>query len=127
MPRSARASNRDQYRFDERYHHLLGPFTRPLQRRILDKMYVGEGDTDCCGKSSTRCACVLGHDVPVLVRDDARKRDLATVMPPEEWRLAKNLRWRRWMLRQTIALANPHDKRLGRRVTNAHVFQTLAT
>jgi hypothetical protein len=48
------------------------------------------------------------------------------VIPPEDWRIAKYLRWRRWTLRQRIALANPHDQRLGRRITNAHVVQDLA-
>ena len=134
MPTSARAINHARHRFlhtkrrfDERYSHLLGPFSRSLQRLILDKIYYGESDTAYWGKGFTRCECVLVNDVPIFVLYDYLKRELVTVIPPEDWQIAKYLRWRRWTLRQKIALTNPHDQRLGRRITNQQVVQDLAT
>jgi hypothetical protein len=103
----------------------LGPFSRSLQRLILDKISYGECDTAYWGKGCTRCECVLVNDVPVFVLYNYLQRELVTVIPPEDWRIAKYLRWRRSTLRQRISLAHPHDQRLGRRVTNAQVFHDL--
>jgi hypothetical protein len=112
--------------FQNRSSHRLGPFNRPLQRRIFDKIYYGECDTASWGEGVAWCECVLVNDVPVFMLCDYLKRELVTVIPLEDWRIAKYLRWRRWTLRQKIALANPHDKRLGRRITNQQVVHDLA-
>ena len=52
------------------------------------------------------------NTIPVFVLFDYLKQELMTVLPPDDWRLAKDLRWRWWMLRQTIVQTNPHDQRL---------------